>query len=409
MKKIILALVLILCLGIWFPNTSNATIVYGARAEFYNGTMSYGDVCWLTDTTFVIVYERAPGGYAVLATVASDKSVSFGATASFESDTANFNSITKMTSSIFVIAFSDYNNVSQGTAIVGSVSGTNISFGSPSVFETGATNYISCARLTDTTFAVAFSDTEDSAYGKARVGTISGTSITGWGNVSTFEAASSNYISITRNADSLFSVAFRGTSNYGRARVGIVDGSNNLTWGNVSTFESSSCDYICITAQTSTRIAISYKSGSTSKATAIVGVIDGSNNLSWGSASAASASADNNYYTSISRTKDDVFIVSYRYTNTNRIVASKAGTINTSTNAISWGAEAEVISTSGYPNSVEIDSRTPQCVTIWGEQNHGYCKVADTGFTLGYAKEINGIANSPEVNGVANPTEVNGI
>jgi hypothetical protein len=116
----------------------------------------------------------------------------------------------------------DAGNSNYGTAVVGTVSGTSISFGSPTVFESAASGNIS------TTFdsnankvVIAYQDAGNSSYGTAIVGTVSDTSIS-FGSPTVFESANSNQISATFDSNSnRVVIAYRdgGNSNYGTSVV----------------------------------------------------------------------------------------------------------------------------------------------------------------------------------------------
>ena len=67
-----------------------------------------------------------------------------------------------------VIAYSDYGNSGYGTAVVGTVSGTTISFGAPVVFESADSYYISaCYDAAAGKIVIAYCDYGNSAYGTA--------------------------------------------------------------------------------------------------------------------------------------------------------------------------------------------------------------------------------------------------
>ena len=76
----------------------------------------------------------------------SGTSISFGTPVVFESASTLWTSIAyDANAQKVVIAYQDTGNSSYGTAIVGTVSGTSISFGTPVVFESASTSYISIA------------------------------------------------------------------------------------------------------------------------------------------------------------------------------------------------------------------------------------------------------------------------
>lgn len=83
-----------------------------------------------------------------------------------------------ITNSKFVVFFQDGNNSNYGTSVVVTVSGTTVTFGTPVVFNSGSTNYI------DATYSesngkhlVVYPDYGNSQQATAIVGTVSGTSI----------------------------------------------------------------------------------------------------------------------------------------------------------------------------------------------------------------------------------------
>ena len=69
-----------------------------------------------------------------------------GSSVTFESATISYTSVVYDSSNQkIVIAYRDQGNSNYGTAIVGTVSGSSISFGTPTVFESAVVAYISGA------------------------------------------------------------------------------------------------------------------------------------------------------------------------------------------------------------------------------------------------------------------------
>jgi hypothetical protein len=67
-----------------------------------------------------------------------------------------------------VISYADVGNSSFGTAIVGTVSGTSISFGTASVFESASTAFTATVYDTNAQkFVIAYSDVGNSSFGTA--------------------------------------------------------------------------------------------------------------------------------------------------------------------------------------------------------------------------------------------------
>jgi hypothetical protein len=86
----------------------------------------------------------------------------------------------KLTDRKFVVAYTDVGNSRRGTATVGQVTDTEITYGDEYVFNAASTRWESVAALSADKFVVAYRDADDSV-GKLKVGQVSGTAIT-YGN-----------------------------------------------------------------------------------------------------------------------------------------------------------------------------------------------------------------------------------
>lgn len=128
-----------------------------------------------------------------------------------------------------VLAYRDAGNSDYGTAVVGAVSGSTITFGTPVVFEAAQSNDISIAFDSSANkIVITYSDSGNSSYGTAIVGTVSGTSIS-FGSAVVFEAANTLYTSVVYDSTNEKVVVFytdAGNSNYGTAIVGTVSGTS---------------------------------------------------------------------------------------------------------------------------------------------------------------------------------------
>ena len=75
-----------------------------------------------------------------------------------------------------VVVYKDQNNSNYGTAIVGSLSGTTMTWGTPVVFNAGDTEEISaCFDSTNNKIIISYKDMGNSDYASLIVGTIGGT------------------------------------------------------------------------------------------------------------------------------------------------------------------------------------------------------------------------------------------
>jgi hypothetical protein len=177
----------------------------GSNTDFPGSDTLYlsGGIACVFDSSnskFVIFYSDSGNsnyGTAVVATV-SGTSISYGTPVTYVSAMVQEQSATfDSSNNKVVVSYVNVGDSSKAYAAVGTVSGTSISFGTPVEWETGA------ARYTATTFdsnsnkvVVACKDTGNSGYGTARVGTVSGTSIS-FGTAVVFESSDTQFIGST--------------------------------------------------------------------------------------------------------------------------------------------------------------------------------------------------------------------
>jgi hypothetical protein len=188
----------------------------------------------LSDGSTVIV--NADGTVSAISAVAQ----AAGSTAVFESAATFFISATYDASTQrVVIAYQDQGNASFGTAVVGTVSGVSISFGTPVVFNSGSTNNISAVYDVSTQrIVIAYRNQSNSGFGTAIVGTVSGTSIS-FGTAVVFNSADTPIISAVYGSavNKVIIAYFHDFA--GRAIVGFVAGTT-ITFGNQTSFQASS-------------------------------------------------------------------------------------------------------------------------------------------------------------------------
>ena len=212
---------------------SGTSISFGSEAIFESATYLLQTAATFdsTNNKVVIVYAHTGSsgyGTAAVGTV-SGTAISFGTPVVFEAATIYSPAVTYDSSaSKVVIAYSDAGNSTYGTAIVGTVSGTSISFGTAVVYEpTGSSGGKSAAFDSNSNkVVIAYSHSSNSTYGTAIVGTVSGTTIS-FGTAVVFEAAAtSNVSAVYDSANSKVVIAYKdgGNSSYGTSVVGTVSG-----------------------------------------------------------------------------------------------------------------------------------------------------------------------------------------
>lgn len=126
-----------------------------------------------------------------------------------------------------IICYRDDGNSNYVTSVVGTVSGTDISFGAPQVIHSVSSNYITATALPTGSVVVTYAITTSSYASPGRVGTISGSSIT-WGSATNFADAYDRTVAYDPPSGKLV-VMFRETSANGKACLGTVNGTS-ITW-----------------------------------------------------------------------------------------------------------------------------------------------------------------------------------
>ena len=255
---------------------SGTSISFGSESVF-STTAEYPTTTFVGSGKVVIVYRGSSNyGRARVGTV-SGTSISFGSEATFNSSETNaFSSTFDSTNGKVVIVYQDVGNSQYGTAIVGTVSGTSISFGSEVVYTNstaGDRRFSATFDSTNGKVVIAYRDQTDSNYGKAIVGTVSGTSIS-FGTPVVFESASTIDFSATFDStDGKVVIAYRdaGNSDYGTATVGTVSGTS-ISFGTPVVFNSASTTFVSATYDsTNEKVVVVYKDeGNSNYGTAVI-------------------------------------------------------------------------------------------------------------------------------------------
>jgi hypothetical protein len=261
------------------------TVITFGTPQVFSGTGAAGSISSvydLVDKKVIISYQdygNSSFGTYVVGTL-SGTVITFGAAAVFESaSTTYISSVYDQTDKKIIISYKDGGNSNYGTAIVGDLSGTVITFGTAQVFESASSRWISSVYdQTDKKVIITYRDDGNSDYGTVRVGTVSGTVIT-FGTVQVFNAGNTSYTSIGYNeTDSKVIIAYTNSSNsgYGTAIVGSLSGTV-ITFGTAQVFESANTqDISLVYDSTNNKVIIAYSDrGNSDYGTTIVGTLSG--------------------------------------------------------------------------------------------------------------------------------------
>ena len=285
----------------------------------------------------------------------SGSAASLGSATTFESATvSNIASGYDTSNDKVVIFYRDHGNSDYGTAVVGTVSGSSISFGTPVVFNSDLTQaMVTAFDSSNNKMPVFFSDSNN--YGKFRVGTVSGTSIS-FGSKDVFSALNTRNISVTFDTSvNKFLVVYRraGNYSYGGARVGTVSGTN-MTFGTEVNFNEAQTHRIRSTFDSSNNkhVVVYYDGGNSDHGTAIVGTISGTN-VSFGSEVVFNAATTNQTNCVFDSSNNKVVVTYYDGGNSDygtAIVGTVSGT------SISFGSEVVFHAADTALTSLTFDS-----------------------------------------------------
>ena len=227
---------------------SGKSISFGSPVAIVGAIMTYGDITFDSNANKVVVvmsnFSNSSRGEAYVGTV-SGTSISFGSAVVFETSTnttwptATFDSNTNKV----VVAYNAFSGGFGGRAIVGTVSGNSISFGSSVALPESRPSFTRATFDSNSNKVVLVYKEESSTNGVAVVGTVSGDSIS-FGSPTSFVNLLQYYPGVAIDSSSKMVVAYRdpGNSNYGTAKVGTISGTS-ISFGSAVVFESVNAPY----------------------------------------------------------------------------------------------------------------------------------------------------------------------
>jgi hypothetical protein len=345
----------------------------------------------------------SPKGKVIVGTV-SGTSISFGSPVTFHADSTNFmDMIYHEAAQKVVIVYYDGDNSGYGTSVVGTVSGTSISFGSTVVFNSANTSYPALAYdSASEKVVVSYRTTSD--VGKSQVGTVSGTSIS-WGAAVTYNSgATGAAITSTYDANEghvVVAYQDQGNSSYGTAIVGTVSGTS-ISFGSETVFEAATTNNINMDYDaTAQKVVIAYRDGGNSNyGTAIVGTVSGTS-ISFGTPSVYNAANTTQPAVDYNGAAGSV-VISY-----NDGGNSNLGTFVTATvsgTSLTFSSETVYSSGGTLYNDQTFDSANNRMVVVYrdqGNSNYGTAVVFQPAYTSTNLTSENfvGFANSGYADG----------
>jgi hypothetical protein len=264
------------------PSAGTPVLMESTSTEYISSTYD------TTNNKVVIVYAGASGAGTAIVGAVSGTTITFGTPVIFDASYCPHTSTAyDSANNRVVIAYSDTGTSYHGYAIVGTVSGTSISFGTPVVFFNGGeVRYTSTVYdSTNEKVIISYQDYDNSYHGRVRVGTVSGTSIS-FGSEVVFHSAGTYYITSaydSTNQKVIITYMDAGNSQYGTAVVGTVSGTS-ISFGSDVVFNSGTTYFPTpVYDSTNGKVVIVYRDASNSNyGTAIVGTVSGTS-ISFGS------------------------------------------------------------------------------------------------------------------------------
>ena len=175
---------------------NNTSISFGTAVVFEAGATAYIGIAFDAGASKIIISYQDGGnssfGTAIAGTL-SGTSISFGTAVVFEAAASRDTNVSTDGSGKVLIAYRDQGNSNYGTAIAGTLSGTSISFGTPAVHTSDSPSFTSLTYDSNAgKFVFAFRDGTNSNGCVALVMTVSGTSVS-FGSKVVLDSPTSNH------------------------------------------------------------------------------------------------------------------------------------------------------------------------------------------------------------------------
>jgi len=229
-------------------DSSDNSVTYGSKVVFNSAQTTNNVMVYDTNSDRIVIgYTTnftSATGTSIVGTV-SGSSVSFGSAVGFSGKTSKLAATFDSNSNKVVFGYEDHANSEHGTAIVGTVdpSDNSISFGSEAVYKAAQTSAVGmCFDTNSNKVVIAYRHDADSSKGEAIVGTVSGTSIS-YGSATVFNASNTQQFDravVFDSSNNKVVIVYHddGASNNLEAQVGTVSGTS-ISFGTLATLPDS--------------------------------------------------------------------------------------------------------------------------------------------------------------------------
>jgi len=355
---------------------SATTTTFGAEHEFLGSATQQNRITFLDTTKFVVVYSDNTDlnkGKAKVGTI-SGNDITFGLEATLVASVGIL-SVATLSATTIVVAYKDLGDLNKGKAKVGTIAGTFIAFGAETafVFDSGGEfNGGNIAALSSTTFVVAYNNPV-LGNDAAKVGTVLGTDIT-FGAEAVFHTPGAASLFVMSLSAIKFVVAYQvAASPAGLAVVGSVVGTS-ITFGLPNTFNDAQTIWISATAISATRFVVVYQDGTAGQfhGTANVGTVSGTT-ITFGAKSKFIAASSEQMY--VAAIGSDKIVVAYVNNPAGSHGAVSVGAVFGTD--VMFGADAEFLSALAASDLgvAAVGGRYVVVYTDQNDGNHGTSKV----------------------------------
>lgn len=279
----------------------------------------------------------------------AEAAISFGSKQTYTTpgggNQALYNASASLDSTHFVVAWRDTNDADQGKIVVGTVSGSTISYGSIVTFNAADTRNPQIAKIDSTHFVIVFTDSGDSGKGKAMIGTVSSGDVITFGAEYTFAAGTINNPDVSLLDSTHIAVTYDDVTNTdGSAIVGTISSTDIITFGTRVAYSAASISGSRIATLDSTHFAVLYRDETPNVLKSVIGVVSGGTTITYGSVVSVLADATNSR--DIAPIDSTHFLVVYT-DSTAGVASGNVGTV-TSGNVITIGTK--------YSASINLNS-----------------------------------------------------
>jgi len=255
---------------------SGTSISFGTPVVFESNASLYMNIAGDKNGNVLVTYEVPNVSYGKVGTI-SGTSISFGTRATVPTS-VGYNGkpgiAYDINSSKYAIFWQSADGTNFLNVTLGTVSGTTVSFDSGTNVVVGGNN-VSCAYDENAKKIAFFYKLIASGEGHSVVGTISGSSIT-FGTDVVFSASTTTVINSVYDATNLkVIVAYNSGGSDCRIAVGTISGTS-ISFGTAVVFTSTNSLYISLAYnQSTTKIIVSFVDGTTSAGKATIGTVSG--------------------------------------------------------------------------------------------------------------------------------------